>query len=300
MNWQTARGYCWSRALRMLGERPLLTLAGVMVSGLALAIPGGALMLAQTFAPVLGRLPVAEISAFVAPGTPVAELKALSSRIEAIDGVARVRLIPRDQAWAEMQRRSRDGAALAEIKPNPLPDVLVAEFPPRAPLPVVQAAVTTIGKQPRVESVQGDVEWYRRLLAGLDAATAFFVPLAIIVGLLAILVTLGSVRASASIDPRELQLLDQIGAEIDFIRRPFVYAGAVVLGLAGAIALGLIAAAREMANPGLAELGRLFGLELVMRYPPWPLIIAFVAACLLLGGGSGWAFAHRQMALARS
>jgi cell division transport system permease protein len=299
MSWQTARGYCWSRAMRMLGERPLVTLAAVGVCALALAIPGCALMLAQAFAPALGRLPVAEISAFVAPGTSAAELKALATRIEAIDGVARVRLIPRDQAWAEMQRRSRDGAALAEIKPNPLPDVLVAEFPPHAPAPVVQGAVTAIGKQPRVDSVQGDIDWYRRLLAAFDAATTLFVPFGLVVGLFAILVTIGSVRVTGSIDARELRLLDQIGAEIDFIRRPFVYAGAVLLGLAGALALGLIAAAREVVNPGLAELGRLFGLELVLRYPPWPLVIAFVAACLLLGGGSGWVFAHRQMAFSR-
>ena len=300
MSWQTARGYCWARGMRMLGERPALTFGGVLVGALALALPGCIFMLAQMLAPVVSRLPVAEVTAFVAPGTGAAEVKALTSRLEVMDGVVRVRLIPREQAWAELQRRMRDGQAFTEIKPNPLPDALAVEFAPRTAVPTVEATVAAMRKQPRVESIQADVEWYRRLSGLLQVTAGLLVPVALVVALLVILATVGLVRQLAVIDSAELRLLDQIGAETDFIRRPFVYAGTALLGLAAAAGLGLMAAARVLANPPLEELGRLFGLELGLGYPPWPLILAFVAGCLLLGAGAGNFFAGRQIALAKA
>src|SRR5262245_55790265 len=141
MSWQTARGYCWARAMRMLGERPAITFFGVFVVALALALPGCVFMLTQMVQPAVGRLPAAEVTAFVVPGTGASEVKALAGRLEAIDGVARVRLIPRDQAWAELQRRARDAQALSEVKPNPLPDTIVVEFAPRLASVSVDAAV---------------------------------------------------------------------------------------------------------------------------------------------------------------
>jgi len=72
--------------------------------------------------------------------------------------------------------------------------------------------------------------------------------------------------------------LDQIGAEPDFVRRPFIYAGALLLGVGAAGALGLLALARALANPPLAELGGLFGIQLQLGFLPWPLLLSFVAA----------------------
>jgi cell division transport system permease protein len=209
-------------------------------------------------------------------------------------------LIPREQAWADLQRRAGDGQPFADIKPNPLPDTLVAEFARQASPAVVSAAVATIRKQPRVESVQADLEWDARLVAILQVAASMLIPIVGIVALLVIVVALWLVRLLAVVERDELRLLEQIGAEEDFIRRPFIYAGAVVLGLAASAALGLVAIGRLLANQGLAEPGRLLGLEVVLNYSPWPLVVAFVAGCVLLGAVAGNYCASRQIAAAKS
>lgn len=286
MSWQTARGYCWARALRMLGERPGATFAGVLLAALALALIGCLFMAIQAVGPLQKRLPAAEVTAFVALGTAASEVKALSSRLEAIDGVARVRLIARDQAWADLQRRSGSDA-FADIRANPLPDVLVVEFAPQAAPSVVEAAATAIRKQPRVESVQAEVEWYRRLAGLLQTTLTLLVPIGAVIAVLVLALLVCLVRVSIDVDPAELRLLEQIGAGTDFVRRPFIYAGTLLLGLAAAGGLGLMAGARVLANPMMAEVGRLFGVELSLAYPPWPLVVAFVAAALLLGAASG-------------
>ena len=298
MTWQAARGYCWDRALRMLGERSLATLSGVVLAAIALAVPGFCFMLAQAGGLGIGRLPVAEISVFVTSGTGSADLKALAGRIETLEGVARAQLLARDQAWADLQRRA--GQATGEIRSNPLPDVFAVEFAPQATPAAVEAAAATIGKLPRVDSVQTDLDWYRRLVGLVRATTAVLASSGALVGLLVLVVVIGLVRVLATVEPAELRLLDQIGAERDFMRRPFVYAGGLLTGLASAGALGLLAAARVAVNPPLAELGKLLGIELQLRFPPWPLILAFVAACLLIGAGAGAMFGGRQMAAAKT
>jgi len=299
MSWQTARGFCWERAVRMLGERPLSLIVGVAIVSVALALPVAGFMLAQTAAPVVGRLPAAEATVYVSPGTAPEEVRALSARLEAIDGVARVRLIPRDQAWAELQRRARDGQPFAELKPNPLPDSLVVEFLPRLRPAVVTAAVAAMSRLPRAESVQGDIEWYRRLMAVMQGLAELLAPVAVIVALLVLVVTVGLVRRFAVIDAGELRLLDQVGADEDFIRRPFVYAGAALLGLAAAGSLGLVAIGRVLASQVLADLAEVFGVDLVLGYPPWPLVLVFVAGSLLFGAGAGYYFGGRQVARVR-
>lgn len=286
MNWQTARGYCWARALRLLGERPGATFAGVIVAALALALPGCFFMTAQTLGPMLSRLPAAEATAFITLGSSPSEIKALSARLEAMEGVARVRLVPREQAWNDLQRRA-GGDAFADVRSNPLPDVLVVEFAPQVAPAVVDAAANSMRKQPRVESVQAETEWYRRLSGLLQAAVALLVPVGAVVAVLVLALAVCLVRVLIDVDPVELRLLEQIGAGTDFVRRPFVYAGTLLLGLAAAGALGLMAAARALANPPLAELGRLFGVQMTLAFPPWPLVLAFVAAALLLGAAAG-------------
>jgi len=156
-----------------------------------------------------------------------------------------------------------------------------------------------MSKLPRAESVQGDIEWYRRLMAVSQAVAELLAPVAVIGALLVLVVTVGLVRRFAVIDAAELRLLDQIGAEEDFIRRPFAYAGAALLGLAAAGGLGLVAVGRVLAGQLLADVARMFGVDLALGYPPWPLVLAFVAGSLLFGAAAGYYFGGRQVARVR-
>lgn len=287
MTWRTARGYSWARARRQLASRGAATLRGVALCGLALAVPVFALTVAQAVGPAFARLPATEVAAFVAPGTPPAELKALAARVEGIEGVRRASVVPRETALAELQQRTGGTVSAADLRPNPLPDVLVAHFAPATSPAAVEVAVAAMRKLPRVDSVHAELDWYRRLVAIVDLAGRLGLIAGGVLIVLTVAVIVGTIRSLVRAAPAELGLLALLGATDDFIRRQHIYAGATVAGLGAVVALALVAAVHAAINPALANVVRGLGLELVLRFPDWPVVLALVAAGLLLGGAAG-------------
>lgn len=285
MTWRTARGYGWARALRLLAERPGVALGAVACAAVALTVPLLGLTLAQMLAPHAGRLPAAEATAFLAPGATGAELKALAARIESTPGVAAVRTITREAALAELQKRT--GGALAELKSNPLPDVLVAEFAAGTAPETVEAAVASMRKLSRVESVAADLDWYRKFRALTHAVYAVAATIGGAMLLLVLAIVLAATRMLASASETELRVLHLVGADTAFVRRPFVYAGALVLALASALSLALLALAHWAIDPALAEVGRAYGVALALPWPSWPVALGYLAGAALTGGAVG-------------
>lgn len=295
MSWHTSRGYCLARAMRLLGDHPARTLVAIVLVALALTVPLAALMLAQALPAGGVTQPVAEISVFAMPGTGASELKALSAKVAALEGVAGVKVLPRDQAWAELQRRAPGTQALPESRLNALPDIVVAEFTPGLAPAIVEAAAGAAGKLSRVESVQADLAWYRRLATASRTLSQGAVPLAAVATLLILAIVVGAVRLTSVLEPDELRVLQSIGADRDFMRRPSVYAGATVAALAAGLAIGAAALIRAAAGPAIAELGREFGLEVTLRLPPAPLVLAFCAGAVLAGGLGALYFSGRAL-----
>jgi cell division transport system permease protein len=259
----------------------------VALCGLALAVPVFALTVAQAVGPAIAGLPAAEVAAFVAPGTPAAELKSLAARVEAIEGVRRAFVVPREAALAELQQRTAGAVSLTDLRPNPLPDVLVAHFTPATSPAAVDAAVAAMRKLPRVDSVHAELDWYRRLVAIADLVRRLGLIAGGVLVVLIVAVIVGTIRSLVRAAPAELELLALLGATDDFIRRQHIYAGATLAGLGAAVALALVAAVHAVINPALADVTRGLGLELALRFPDWPVVLAVVAAGLLLGGAAG-------------
>ena len=215
----------------MLGQRPGRFLLGLLLATAALALPLLILAMAYTAAPWITRVQVGpELSVFVTPGTASTEIEALRARLAASTGVVDVRLIPRDQAYAELVRRS--GIAAAGERANPLPDVLVARFGWTWDPATIERAAATARQWPGVDAVQADLQWYRRLIAGGNAVAMPMLALAALTGALVFLALTAAAAAQVELRRDETDLLTLIGARPAFIVRPYAYAGALTLALA--------------------------------------------------------------------
>jgi cell division transport system permease protein len=290
------RAYAVRRAIAMLGHRPGRFLLGLLLATAALTLPLLVIAIGYTAAPWLARAPAGpEVSLFITPSTQPAEVDSISARLLASPGVIAVRLIPRDQAYAELVRRSGIAAAPSE-RPNPLPDVLVARFAWSQEAAAIERVAAEARQWSGIDAVQADLGWYRRIGAMARASAAPAGALVALCGALVMLALIAAAAAQVEMRRDEVELLTQIGARPSFIVRPYAYAAALTLGLAAVLALALTTIILSLAEPAVTDLAKGAGETFRWRDPrPWA-FAAFLVTALALGAAIGWMGAKQHLA----
>lgn len=270
MSTLATRWFALKRAAAMIRDQPGAFLLNVALAAAALAAPLFMAAIAYSMAPLVARIQAGpEVSVFVALGTSSSDLDQLRLKLTAVEGVVGVRLIARDQAFAELSRRS--GLAPGAVpRSNPLPDVLVARFAATTSPDAVERSAASVRGWTGVDSVRLDIEWFRR--AAAIAGTAGLV-LAVVAGLafvLIVLVLVAAVRLQAESRRDETAVLQLAGAPTSFIVRPYAYAGALTLGLGAALALAIAAGGTLIVAPRIAALAATYGQDFrIATPPPW-------------------------------
>lgn len=289
MSAMAGTGYTLRRAAAVLGRRPWRFLLGIAVSALAIALlimAAIATWMTPQFARLLGG---PQINVFVTLGTSAKDVDALQARLAALPGVPTVTLIPRDKALAELAQRA--GTAAADLRGNPLPDVLVAQYAVSVDPTIVEQATTILRDWSGVDAVQFDLGWYRRLIALAVAGGMIGAAMGIAITLLSLLALTAAAAAQVRVPPGEATVLRMAGASTPFIVRPHACAAALTLGLGAMLALSLIAVGLNSAQPQLAAAASALGSFEWPRLPAW-LPIAVVASAAALGWLTGAAVAY--------
>jgi cell division transport system permease protein len=277
------------QAVRLLARRPWTTLASALFCGLALYLPLLAATWADAVAAAADRFKLApEISLFVAAGAGSAEIKTLMSRVESVAGVVRVEWISREAGLAQLRQRAPVGSSLPELTPSVIPDVVVAKLDPGLRPGDLGTAAAAMRKLPRVEAVHFDGDWHRKLGAALHAGLAVLLVIGGWAVALVAAVLIGAVRLQAGGAASELRLLQLVGADRSFIRRPYIYGGAVVLFMGGMVALALVVATTHFLGPLLAELAQAYEGNFTLAPPALPTVVALLAGCLVFGALVAW------------
>lgn len=283
--WATQR-FAWAQMRARIGAHPLAFLTSVMAAAaaffvpvLAATLPRAALDLRALVAPAM------ELNVFVAVGTAGPDVRALNQRLAALPEVANVTLIGRDAALAQLTETTdgRAAAAIAELKSNPLPDVLVAKVRVGVTPAALDAAVADIRQWPRVDSVAADMGWYRKAIAWGDLGRSAAIVIGS-VGLWLILWTLiGAVRRLAHQPREEAEVLTLVGADPVVMRRPYAYLGGVTLASGMVVSLGAVSLTNVWLAPQLATLSTLYGQALPWVMPPVQVLLGLVLGAGLAG-----------------
>ncbi|HCN70914.1 MAG TPA: permease, partial [Pusillimonas sp.] len=269
--WLRHHRYALVIAFRRLLSSPFSTLANLLVIALILTLPiiGSAFLVAAQ--PVVKQVSIApDITLFVDRTQDQEKAQSIATviRSEYEADISNVRVVPKEQAMNSLKTNPSWSDALAVLPENPLPHAVVITLKETEDLPERVATLTKAWKSlDGVENVQHDAAWVQRLAAilaflrvglGLMAAGVVLVVLATI---------FNTVRMQALSQREEIAVARLVGATESFVRRPFLYLGALTGIFASIAAIVFAKLALAPMNENLATLAGTYNAQLELHLP---------------------------------
>lgn len=283
MSWLASHGKAVRLAVARLVAAPLNTLLSVLGIGIALALPAGGQSLLDHVA-ALGRGAAAtpQLTVFLAVDAERKAALEIEARLEARAEVARTEFLEREATLERMKRSDGLGDVVEALPKNPFPDAIVVTTAGDDPA-ALESLAAEARKWPRVEHVQVDADWARRLAALVRLARTGVLLLATLLGLGLVTITFNTIRLQVLTRQAEVEVSRLLGATDAFIRRPFLWYGTLLGLLGGGAAWLIVAGATLWLRLPVAELAQLYGLDLMLALPTATASAALLGAAAFLG-----------------
>lgn len=282
-------------SLRRLVRHPFAAFFEVFVLGIALSLPVGLFVAIETARGFASQHPTdPEISVFLDIGASAQAIDDLRKKLRALPDVQVVHYIARQEAAKALRKSAGLAEVLDALPENPLPDAFTVKLGTQD-ASRLDALKSDIGKWPNVAVVQADSGWARKVQTGLEVARSAALLLGALFGIAAVSVTFNTVRLQMLGRREEIQLSQIIGATDAFIRRPFLWFGALQGLLGGAAALGIVAAALRVLERPIGEFSVAYGTMITLPPPPLNYLAAFLGATTTLGAIAAWIAATRHL-----
>jgi cell division transport system permease protein len=249
-----------------LARQPVATALTVAVMAMALALPQGLLTLVRNSLSATGGFSGAiSLTVYLKPGSSEQKAEQLARSTRARSSVARVELITSAQALAEFRKSSGLGAALDALSENPLPPVLIVTPTERAnDRASVENLRRALVASPDADLVQVDGDWVDRINAILAVMRMVLWIAAVLLGAAAIAIVGNTVRLEILNRRAEIEVTKLVGGTNAFVRRPFLYTGALYGLAAGLVASLVVSIAILALQKPVRELARTYGSDFAL------------------------------------
>ncbi|SEK99238.1 permease-like cell division protein FtsX [Nitrosovibrio tenuis] len=282
--WLSHHFHAFALAIKRLAGAPFGSLLSIGVIGIAFSLPAGIYVMLENLQALSGRFSGApQLSLFLKLETNQDQVAELESRLKQNPNVASFRFVSRDQAIEQFRQGSELADVLDGLARNPLPDafVITAKTPSPEALEGLRAE---LGKLPQVEHVQVDSDWARRLDALLKLGRLAVLMLAALLSFSVVAVAFNIIRLQILTMRDEIEVAKLIGATNRFIRRPFLYFGAIQGIVGGAVAWLIISLAIHLIDEQLEQLMRLYEINFHLYH----LSLEDSLSLLLFSAWLGW------------
>lgn len=294
IGWLRHQKHALASALRRLGRQPVSTVLTALAMGVALSLPAGLYLALGNLDRLAGKLPAQpEISLFLDSGASGEQKQAIAARLRQTD-IAQARYIPREQALMALTASQDLADITAGLPQNPLPDAWVVRPQASSREGLLQMAAA-LGKLPGVAETHLDSQWADRLQAALTIGRT---GVWLLGGLLAIALAAisgNAIRAQVLSRRDEIHVSRLIGATDRYIRRPFLYLGALQGLLGGLAAGGILGAAGTLLRPQVQHLAALYGSTYQLQPPTGPEAIVALGLTTLFGWLGAWITVTRTL-----
>ncbi|MFI4922626.1 MAG: permease-like cell division protein FtsX [Burkholderiales bacterium] len=283
-NWLSHHAQSLWLALKRLQQNPFASLLNISVIGIALSLPSGLYALLNNLENLSRQVSSEpQISLFLNMQATPAEVAQIQVQLKSHPGVRNFQFVPRDQALRELQKAAGIGDVVQSLTQNPLPDAFII-YAKNPSAEALQALRDEISSWPNAAHVQLDSLWAQRLDALLRLGKLVILILAILLSFALVAVTFNTIRLQILTQREEIEVAKLIGATARFIRRPFLYIGALQGLAGGVIAWVIVAISIHVLDKGIADLTRLYSVNFQLNH----LNISDSGSLILFSAWLGW------------
>jgi cell division transport system permease protein len=224
------------------------------------------------------------------------ETALIEARLKQNPRIQRYRFVPRDQALQELKQSSGLADVIDSLPQNPLPDTFIVTAKNNSPA-ALDALRDEMAQWPRVVHAQLDAAWARRLDATLRFGRVLVLMLGALLALALVAVTFNTIRLQVLTHRDEVEVIKLIGATDSFIRRPFLYYGALLGAAGGVVALLIVGGGIWLVNHNLGELSHVYASLFQLRHMAPIDGAALLVVPLVLGWFGAWLSVGRHLRL---
>jgi cell division transport system permease protein len=283
-SWLILHGHALERAVKRLFAQPAVTMFSVLVIGIAITLPLGLYVVFANVRSAASHVNTEpNVNVYLALGASSQDAKEIERKLKVLGNVDRVTFISREAALEEMKGVANLADLLASLDANPLPHAFLVR-----PTTGEPATLETLRKEiaalPKVESIAMDFAWAQKLRRFATFAERLVLLLGMLLAAAVVFVTGNTIRLQILTQKDEIEVSQLIGATRRFIRRPFLYFGALQGLLAGVVAVLAVSIFVWWAGAEVLALTVSYGSDFSLRAPTFLQSLAVV----LLSGLLGW------------
>lgn len=271
-----------SQALKLVMSRfkanLLNTLFICLAIGVTLALPSIMYTVLSSLSGLANNVKSeSQISVFLSADQAVDTATAIKAALEKNAEVKSFKFVAKEDALKQLETATANNNVLSSLEQNPLPDAFFIT-PKNLDAASIESLKNDLAKLEGIEEVVVDGAWIKRLNYLILIGQKAMVIITSLLGFALVAVIGNTIRMQILTQQAEIEVSQLIGATKSFIRRPFLYLGALYGLIGGLFALFITYAVISVFNQSLNTLSREYQTDFSINLPD---ITSGSVVCLL-------------------
>lgn len=268
-----------------LFRSPLHTLLNATVIGITIAIPTLAYVSVNSAKTLTNSWEVQpQVNLYLEDAYNTDDINAIIEEIGFIEGISSTRLIPKAEALKQFKSSSGLGEEIDALKSNPLPNTLIVT--PQTEYSGEQDVALLVENLLKIDGIKEhsvNMDWLTRFNSLLTFGRSLFLLLSALLSIAVLLVVNNTVGLLIRERKQEIIVTQLVGGTNTFIKRPFLYYGAILGGLGGIITIIIYFCSHWLLQQPLANLAQTYNSQFTLKSLTFKESIIIVLIGLLLG-----------------
>lgn len=294
-SWLTQHIQALQLVLRRFKSNKLNTLLICLAIGVTLALPSVLYSVLHSINGLASHVKTeSQISVFLASDNNEDAIGHIKAALEKNEAIKSFKFVNKEDALAKLQAAEANNEVLNSLEINPLPDAFFIE-PSQLDADSLERLQQGLRQLQGVTEVLVDGAWMKRLnYLALLGKQAMLI-MASLLALLLLAVIGNTIRMQILTQQAEIDLSRLIGATKSFIRRPFLYAGALYGLFGGVLALLITFAVIYLFNRAIAPIAAEYESSFLLNYLSISICAVICMTSLLLGITSAYFAASKSL-----